>query len=88
MAAGTRAWLLVQFQTMLPVRKPTAGALIFGLIPYLALCFSVALWDRVEPRVFGLPFNLAWLLGGCCLGSVCLWIAARFEEREDRRNRR
>ncbi len=35
---------------------------ILASIPFLAICFSVPLWDRVYPLVFGLPFNLFWLI--------------------------
>ena len=41
------------------------------------MCFSVALWDRVEPMILGVPFNLAWLIGWTALSSLCLWAAYR-----------
>lgn len=75
---------LLQFQAMQPVRKPTTGALICGLIPFVVSCFTVVFWDRLDPVILGLPFNLAWLMGGCVVAGGCLWMAARFEERRDR----
>lgn len=60
-------------------KRPAAGAIVLGLIPFVAMCFSVSLWDRVEPMVFGLPFNLAWLLGWIVLTSLCMWGAYRIE---------
>ena len=59
--------------------KPSRGALLFGLIPFAAMCFSVPLWDRVYPMVFGLPFNLFWLLSWVLLSTLCLWAAYRLE---------
>ena len=55
------------------------GALLLGLIPFLAICFSVALWDRIEPTVFGLPFNLFWLILWTLITPLLMWGAYRFE---------
>ena len=44
------------------MRKASIGAILLGLIPFLAMCFSVSLWDRVYPMVLGMPFNLFWLV--------------------------
>ena len=41
------------------VRRPLLRSILVGLIPFAAMCFSVALWDRVEPMIFGLPLNFA-----------------------------
>jgi len=45
------------------------------------MCFSVPLWDRVHPMVFGLPFNLFWLILWIVLTSGCMALANRIEER-------
>lgn len=47
------------------MHKPSVLSLVIGLIPFFAMCFSVSLWDRLDPFVLGLPFNLFWL---------CLWV--------------
>jgi hypothetical protein len=60
-------------------RKPSARALILGLIPFAAMCFSVALWDRVEPMILGIPFNLFWLIAWIPLTTLCLWAAYRID---------
>jgi membrane protein required for beta-lactamase induction len=57
------------------VKRPSLLALFLGLIPFLAMCFTVSLWDRVHPMVFGLPFNLFWLLAWIVLTSICMWAA-------------
>ena len=62
------------------MRKPSfADAILLGLIPFVAMCFSIALWDRVYPMVFGIPFKLFWLISWMGLSSVCMWIAYRLE---------
>lgn len=62
-----------------PVRLPSVGALLLGLIPFIAICFSVSLWDRIYPTVFGLPFNLFWLILWILVTPFCMWGAYRFE---------
>lgn len=63
------------------MKKPTLAAVLFALIPFAAMCFSVPLWDRVEPTVLGLPFNLFWLLAWILLTPACMWGAYRAENR-------
>lgn len=43
------------------------------------MCFSVPFWDRVDPMVFGLPFNLFWLVSWILLTPLCMWGAYRIE---------
>jgi hypothetical protein len=66
------------------VKKPSRGALLFGLIPFVAMCFSVPLWDRVHPVVLGIPFNLFWLISWIVLSTLCMWAAYRVEAGRDR----
>ncbi len=61
--------------------KPTPASLLLACIPFLAVCFSVSLWDRVYPLVLGLPFNLFWLMSWIPLTSICLWGAYRLQKR-------
>ncbi len=63
------------------MKKPPLGALLLAFIPFLAVCFSVPLWDRVFPLVLGLPFNLFWLMSWIPLTSLCLWGAYRLRNR-------
>jgi hypothetical protein len=67
------------------VRKPSTGALLLGLVPFIAMCLSVSLWDRIEPMIFGLPFNLFWLVAWIVLSSLCMWAAYRVEAVRDRK---
>jgi len=45
------------------------------------MCLSVALWDRIQPMIFGVPFNLAWLIAWTPLTTLSLWAAYRIETR-------
>jgi hypothetical protein len=62
-----------------PVKLPSIGALLLGLIPFAAMCFSVSLWDRIHPMPFGIPFNLFWLICWIVLSPLCMWAAYRVE---------
>jgi len=70
------------------VKKPSLGALLLGSIPFAAMCFSVSLWDRINPILFGMPFNLFWLICWIVLTSSCLWAAYQLETARDKRNGR
>jgi Protein of unknown function (DUF3311) len=61
------------------VNKPSLAAVLLALIPFAAMCFSVSLWDRVYPMLFGLPFNLFWLICWIVISSCCMWVAYRIE---------
>ena len=63
------------------MRKASIGAILLGLIPFLAMCFSVSLWDRVYPMVLGIPFNLFWLVSWILLTPLCMWGAYKLEVR-------
>ena len=60
--------------------------MVLGSIPFIGMCFTVALWDRVDPMILGLPFNLAWLLGWIALSSVCMAAGYRVEAARDTRD--
>lgn len=66
------------------MKAPSIGALGLGIIPFVAMCFTVPLWDRVQPLVIGLPFNLFWLILWIVLTPCCLWGAYRIESAADR----
>ena len=68
------------------VKKPSPGALCLGLIPFAAMCFSVALWDRLDPMILGIPFNLIWLICWIVLSTLCMWAAYRVEAARDKKD--
>lgn len=61
------------------MKRPSLGALLLGLVPFAAVCFSVSLWDRIYPMVLGLPFNLFWLILWILLTPLFMWGAYRVE---------
>jgi hypothetical protein len=61
--------------------KPLVGSVVLALVPFVAVCFSVSLWDRVHPIVFGLPFNFFWLIAWLLITPLCMWRAYRLETR-------
>jgi ABC-type uncharacterized transport system permease subunit len=68
----------------MPHRKPSAVTLVLAFIPFVAMCFTVSLWDRIDPMLLGLPFNLFWLIAWVLLSSLCLALAYRRERARDR----
>ena len=61
------------------MKRPSLGALLLGLIPFAGACFTVPLWDRINPMVLGIPFNLFWLMLWILLTPLCMWGAYRLE---------
>ncbi len=64
------------------MKRPSLGAVLLGLIPFAAVCFSVSLWDRIDPMVLGIPFNMFWLICWLVLTPLCMWGAYAFEMRD------
>jgi hypothetical protein len=65
------------------LKKPSRLALLLGLVPFGAMCFSVPLWDRVNPLILGIPFNLFWLISWILLSTLCMWAAHRVQAARD-----
>ena len=68
------------------MKRPSLGAILLALIPFAAMCFSVALWDRVDPMVLGIPFNLFWLISWIVFSTLCMWAAYRREAARDKKD--
>jgi hypothetical protein len=63
------------------IKRPSAASVVLALIPVVALCFSVPLWDRINPRVLGLPFNLFWIVAWLGLTPAVMGIVYSIEKR-------
>jgi uncharacterized membrane protein YdbT with pleckstrin-like domain len=63
---------------------PRLPSLLLALIPFIAMCFTVPLWDRIYPIVLGLPFNFFWLTLWIVLTPLCMWAAYRIETGHDK----
>jgi hypothetical protein len=57
--------------------SPRTVAVVCAAIPVLALTVGVALANRLEPRILGLPFVLAWIVAWVLLTPAFLWVAYR-----------
>ena len=47
-------------------------SLVLALLPMLALTIGIPLANRLEPRVFGLPFLLAWIVAWILLTPLIM----------------
>lgn len=54
---------------------------LLAAIPIGALSVAVPFVNRVEPRVFGLPFVLFWILAWIALTPAFLWTIGRMDRR-------
>ena len=50
-------------------------------IPIAALTVAVPLVNRIEPRLFGVPFLLCWIVGWIVVTPAFLWTIGRLERR-------
>lgn len=57
------------------------------VLALLALIWPVYAWAgvRIEPRILGLPFSLAWVIGWVCLTPLVLVSYHAAKRRADRR---
>jgi Protein of unknown function (DUF3311) len=54
---------------------------ILAAIPIAALSVAAPFVNRVDPRIFGLPFVLAWIAGWVLITPAFLWTIGRMEKR-------
>jgi hypothetical protein len=54
---------------------------LLAAIPFAALTVGVPLVNRIEPRIAGLPFVLAWIVAWVFLTPAFLWAVGRVERR-------
>ncbi|MGW7272716.1 DUF3311 domain-containing protein [Streptomyces sp. NPDC054864] len=45
--------------------------LLYGAAPFVA--------NRIEPRVLGVPFLLAWVIAATVVSPLVIWLAARLD---------
>ncbi|GGV56561.1 hypothetical protein GCM10010277_57980 [Streptomyces longisporoflavus] len=45
--------------------------LLYGAAPFVA--------NRVEPRILGVPFLLAWVIAATVISPLVIWLAARLD---------
>jgi len=54
---------------------------LLSCTPPLMLTLAIPFANRVEPRMFGLPFLLAWIVAWILLTPACYWLVYRSEDR-------
>lgn len=54
---------------------------LLAAIPIAALTVAVPLVNRIEPRLFGIPFLLCWIMGWIVVTPAFLWTIGRLERR-------
>ena len=59
----------------------TVGSLIAAAIPFLALIIGPFVANRLEPRIFGLPFLLAYCVFWVLLTPIFLFCVDRLRKR-------
>ena len=65
------------------MQRPAVSSILLGLIPFVATCFSVSLWDRIHPLILSIPFNFFWSILWMALTPLCLWGAYRIETQRE-----
>lgn len=68
------------------MKRPSLGAILLALTPFVAMCFSVPLWDRVDPMLLGIPFNFFSLISWIVFSTLCMWAAYRLEAARDKKD--
>ncbi len=62
--------------------RPRALRIAFALLPVLAFAVGTPLLNRVEPRIAGIPLNLAWVILWILLTPLCLLAIERLRRTE------
>jgi uncharacterized protein DUF3311 len=61
-------------------RNSTRISLSIAAIPVVAMTFAVPFVNRDEPRILGLPFILAWIVGWILVTPAFMWVVHRVVE--------
>ncbi len=52
---------------------------VLGLLPFLHATLGLVVANRVKPFVFGLPFFMAWIIGGVLLSALVMACVYRLD---------
>ncbi|HET6276337.1 MAG TPA: DUF3311 domain-containing protein [Candidatus Cybelea sp.] len=64
-----------------PLSTALFGRVLLAAIPFAALTVAIPLVNRIEPRIFGMPFLLGWILAWILAAPAFLWVAGKLETR-------
>jgi Protein of unknown function (DUF3311) len=59
----------------------TIARVVLALIPAAMLTFAIPLVNRLEPRIFGFPFLLAWIVYWVALTPLFLYGVERLRRK-------
>ena len=62
-------------------RRNSRWTIALALTPVLALTFGIPFVNRLEPRICGLPFLLAWIVAWILLTPVVMATVYRLDRR-------
>ncbi|MFC4494756.1 DUF3311 domain-containing protein [Streptomyces ovatisporus] len=63
----------------LPVVPPRRRMLWLLLVPAVLYCAAPLVANSIEPRVFGVPFLLAWIIAATVISPLVIWAVARLD---------
>lgn len=63
----------------LPGNRPRRRSLWLLLVPAVLYCAAPLVADSIEPRIFGVPFLLAWIIAATVVSPLVIWAAARLD---------
>ncbi len=58
---------------------------LIALVPAIALVFSPYFANRIEPRVFGMPFLLGWIVTWVVITAIVMGIILRVDRDANRK---
>lgn len=62
--------------TLRGVARPSLWLLLVPVLLYGAAPFVA---NRIEPRILGVPFLLAWVIAATVISPLVIWLAARLD---------
>ena len=62
-----------------PGDRPRRRALWLLLVPAVLYCAAPLVANSIEPRIFGVPFLLAWIIAATVISPLVIWVAARLD---------
>lgn len=62
-----------------PRLKAKRPALWLLLVPAVLYCAAPVVANSIEPRIFGVPFLLAWIIGATILSPIIIWVVSRLD---------
>jgi hypothetical protein len=65
----------------MPTSRNSFWPIVLALVPVLALTLGIPFANRLEPRICGLPFLLAWIVGWILLTPIIMAVVHRLDRR-------